>query len=190
MKSADQARGELEQRLVARVAAQLREYGHRLPVETSSAAVADQWSAHLAGPMAPAELLEIEYLNQFVSSGGSTEEIMPKTTEDRWLARRSGSRALSDAQITASRRGGRRVSRQVALDSQHADEEATSATLSVRSHDPAFEIDEDAIAARPASMVVRQATEEEGISQDDLTVLSTKLKRILEEEARRHGIDV
>ena len=41
-----------------------------------------------------------------------------------------------------------------------------------------------------ASIGMSKAAEEEDISHEDLSVLSAKLKRILNEEARRHGIDV
>jgi hypothetical protein len=42
-----------------------------------------------------------------------------------------------------------------------------------------------------AAMIARQhARQEETIAEEDLTVLATNIKRILDEEARRHGIDV
>jgi hypothetical protein len=42
----------------------------------------------------------------------------------------------------------------------------------------------------PASAGGVEPNEDEIISDEDLSILSGKIKRILDEEARRHGIDV
>jgi hypothetical protein len=70
------------------------------------------------------------------------------------------------------------------------DEHISAVALGGQTHSGMFEIRRRVQPPAAASMAVIGASEEEDVSHEDLSVLSAKLKRILDEEARRHGIDV
>ena len=175
-----------------------------IPLEAGSAALQEQWSAPLTGDQAPAGLLESRYLDeptrrpghgsgQFPRGHSSIplNEAAPDSAGDRELP-------LNEVAWTQAREELRRLK-------QSAGEPGTS-----RAAAGVEEIVEDMISTSPAgrsgsriselgrafrrpdapSMEVIDAADEDAVSLEELATLSSKLKRILDEEARRHGIDV
>jgi hypothetical protein len=209
IEAAEHARKVLALRLATRTAGRLHApdvttsipNGNRLTSwESDNARLEDQWAASVAGPPAPAELLEPGYprrpgkvpgirRDEADSEANSDFEAGRglRPTEESWLRTRRNVRPSTHPS------GGRGNGEPVEAEAGGPYESAASATPAVRSR---FLTSQRGLRpADAASMAVVEAVEEDGVdeeavSHEDLSTLSAKLKQILDEEARRHGIDV
>ena len=194
--STREAPGLLQQSLVARLSRRLGPWVAGLKTAAGVAPLREQWCAVLTGPAAPAELLESGYLkllesgylNRYQPAADTAPETAVRdSVDDQWpRPRPRATRVADEAQAKASRRAEPGPRREL----DKAGDERGPAAFPIRPPHAIFAGGDDGRPATPASVVVKPLPEEEGDSQEDLAILSSRLKRILDEEARRHGIDV
>jgi hypothetical protein len=186
--STREAPGLLQQRLVARLSRRLGPWAAGLKTAAGVAPLREQWRAVLTGPAAPAELLESGYLNRYQPAADTVPGTAVRDSVDDQgpRPRPRATRVADEAQAKASRRAEPGPRREL----DNAGDERGPAAFPIRPPHAIFAGGDDGRPAIPASVVVKPLPEEEGDSQEDLAILSSRLKRILDEEARRHGIDV
>lgn len=160
-------------------------------VVPGSVVLADQWSVPLNGTAAPIALLEqvdLEFPTEF-----STSDLGFSQQDEHLLSQneKAGLRAHENASVSPPSFGSSARTERVAGELNEVAEHTPAITPDMRKHSGTFEIRQGVRPPAPVSMaLIEAAEEEEDVSQEDLSVLSAKLKHILDEEARRHGIDV
>ena len=171
-----------------------------------TAALAAQWSSLLSGPAVPGELLDAGYEAGYRegetyreesghreptgrSAGNGWFDTTSSREDSSRLSQNEGSwqRARREARSLTQPRGER-------TDFPRSAPVAEPAEVSAAPVMPLRSLPSGMRRAFPpagaASMAVVDSEEKESVSHDDLSALSAQLKRILDEEARRHGIDV
>jgi hypothetical protein len=151
--------------------------------------LADQWRTLLNGPQAPGEFLEAAVTPG--RTARSTIAPMPRATADRIPSRDGSPRSGAGANPALSPELFRTENvENAAASGLETEKEAVSSLPPMRSRPLTSNMGRPSrrVASPPAGG--EESCEEDIMSDEDLSVLSGKIKRILEEEARRHGIDV
>jgi hypothetical protein len=151
--------------------------------------LAEQWCTPLNGPQAPRELLEAAVTPGRTTR--STKAPMSRATVDRipwrdespWSG--AGANARPSPELFRTE-----IMENAATGALETEKEAVSGLPVMRSRALPSNMGRLSRQQPPASAGSEESCEEDIMSDEDLSVLSGKIKRILEEEARRHGIDV
>ncbi len=200
-----------QQTLVGRLKRVLRRDGI-----DGTASPADPWTSRLIGQTAPADWLARLARMPVADGGASERSVQPQSTPQHSPGTRSADRTVSDVaraghgQATptvavegdAARAliaGGEVASQTPLLAAGGVDDIESGSRPSARIAPPAVApvlpellpgVVGEPVPAVAAAIVRHGARRESAASEDDLGVLASRIKRILDEEARRHGIDV
>jgi hypothetical protein len=189
--------------LVRRARHRLRRAGLPPPVqvERDEAVLAEQWSAPIAGPTAPPHLLiQMDGLSQhggFGSSSGEHHHMASRPAPDHYVPE-SASNASGLADRIAPPTTDTSVAMTPAIASRMGVEAEPLARTRIAPRAVTVMLPplvSPKVVGMPApsvaaASVLKGAQVEVDATEDDLSVLAAKIRRILEEEARRHGIDV
>ncbi len=199
-----------QQTLVGRLKRVLRRDG-----DDGVESLADVWTTRLTGQTAPGDWL-VRLARMPVADGGASERtLQPQSTPQQSPGTRSADRTVSDVArvghgqatpTTAVERdathgltaGGETVQTPLLAAGGAGDTEGRlrpSARIAPPAVAPVLPellpgVVGEPVPAVAAAIVRHGARRESAASEDDLGVLASRIKRILDEEARRHGIDV
>jgi hypothetical protein len=147
----------------------------------------EQWCTHLTGPQAPGEFLEVAGT---LGRASSPVSAAPPATVEGVPSGDEPPQSIAGANARPSPKLSRIERTEDVPVGWETEKEPRPELPALHSRPPVSKMSREFRPAVPASSGGVEPNEDEIMSDEDLSVLSGKIKRILEEEARRHGIDV